>query len=312
MDVFSYVIGRKSGGGGNSPGGGGGGGGGGSNEDWIIGDGNTHLWITLPEGRTSPMLGIGVNGTVTVDWGDGTEPDVLTAVNLSNTQWTPIHNYAMAGDYVITLIANGELRVAGQQNMKNGTLLLRHASTPDGRNTVYQNALKKVELGNNARLGTYPFTFCYGIKNIFLPANVGALDTASFANCYNLAKLSIPDGTTQLATEVFRNCYNLSSVSIPNSVQTIKSNAFGNCYSLGNVVIPSSVNSIASNAFKECTGLAVVDFTHHTSVPTLAATDAFYNIPADCIFKIPASLYDEWVAATNWSAVAATYTFVGV
>ena len=30
---------------------------GGSTDEWI-GDGNTHIWITLYEGRTSPMLGV--------------------------------------------------------------------------------------------------------------------------------------------------------------------------------------------------------------------------------------------------------------
>ena len=59
-------------------------------------DGTTRLYITLQEGRTSPMLGVGVNGTVTVDWGDGTEPDVLTGTSVSTTKWTPNHAYAAA------------------------------------------------------------------------------------------------------------------------------------------------------------------------------------------------------------------------
>jgi hypothetical protein len=46
------------------------------------------------------------------------------------------------------------------------------------------------------------------------------------------------------------------------------------------------------------------DFTSHTSVPTLAHTSAFKDIPADCEFLVPAALYDEWIAATNWSTLA--------
>ena len=41
-------------------------------------DGKTRVYIHLEYGRTSPMLGVCPNGTVTVDWGDGTEPDTLT------------------------------------------------------------------------------------------------------------------------------------------------------------------------------------------------------------------------------------------
>jgi hypothetical protein len=43
------------------------------------------------------------------------------------------------------------------------------------------------------------------------------------------------------------------------------------------------------------------DFTSHTVVPTLANTNAFSNIPTDCEIRVPAALYDEWIAATNWS-----------
>jgi hypothetical protein len=46
------------------------------------------------------------------------------------------------------------------------------------------------------------------------------------------------------------------------------------------------------------------DFTSHTVVPTLASTGAFQNIPSDCEIRVPAALYDEWIAATNWSTYA--------
>jgi hypothetical protein len=49
------------------------------------------------------------------------------------------------------------------------------------------------------------------------------------------------------------------------------------------------------------------DFSHHTAVPTLANTNAFNGIPDDCKIIVPDALYDEWIAATNWSAYA-TYT----
>jgi uridine kinase len=48
----------------------------------------------------------------------------------------------------------------------------------------------------------------------------------------------------------------------------------------------------------------IYDFTQHTAVPTLANTEAFYNIPADCEIRVPAALADEWKAATNWSTYA--------
>ena len=40
------------------------------------------------------------------------------------------------------------------------------------------------------------------------------------------------------------------------------------------------------------------------SAPTLSNTNAFTDIPADCEIRVPAALYDEWIAATNWSTYA--------
>jgi hypothetical protein len=46
------------------------------------------------------------------------------------------------------------------------------------------------------------------------------------------------------------------------------------------------------------------DFTSHTTVPTLVNTNVFNGIPSDCEIRVPAALYDEWIAATNWTGYA--------
>ena len=65
-------------------------------------NGKTRIYIHLENGRTSPKLSLGVNGTVGIDWGDGTTSE-LTGTNKSTRLFTDSHNYASAGDYVITL-----------------------------------------------------------------------------------------------------------------------------------------------------------------------------------------------------------------
>ena len=80
--------------------------------------------------------------------------------------------------------------------------------------------------------------------------------------------------------------------------------AFSYCTSLTNVTIGNSVTSIGSGAFSSCTGLTKIDFSTHTTVPTLEAIDAFNNTPANLVIKVPSTLLDEWKAATNWSTYA--------
>ena len=102
----------------------------------------------------------------------------------------------------------------------------------------------------------------------------------------------------------FKNCYSLASVVIPDSVTNISNCAFLNCYSLVSVVIPKAITYFGTDAFANCHGVRYYDFTTHTQVPAMSDTSAFRGISADCEIRVPAALYDEWIAATNWSKYA--------
>lgn len=294
---------------------------GGGSEKWI-GDGNTHIWITLNEGRTSPMLGVCPNGSVTVDWGDGTTPDTLTGTSTTAAKWTPSHNYAEPGDYVITLTVDGEM------GFNVSYPLLRHASTSDARNNAYGNAIRKVEISNGVKsianntfrgcsslkavsisngvtsIGGNAFVDCYSLEYIIIPDSVKSFGGYAFAGCYSLNTISIPDGVTTISDYTFLNCYSLTSVSIPNSVTSIGTGAFKTCKSLSSVKVPNSVTKIGDSAFAECSGVRYYDFIQHTAIPELTNSNAFNQIPTDCEIRVPASLYDAWKAATNWTAYA--------
>ena len=222
-------------------------------------DGKTRVYIHLEYGRTSPMLGVCPKGTVTVDWGDGTEPDTLTGTSTTTVKWTPTHEYTAPGDYVIALTVEGTMGFYGDSAYNRYSGILRYASGSDPRNQAYKNAVQKVEIG---------------------------------------------EGVTSISRYAFNHCYSLASITIPESVTSIGDSAFYYCYSLASITIPESVTSIGISAFSYCYGMRYYDFTARASVPALPSTSAFSGIPSDCQMLIPAALYDEWSAATNWATYA--------
>ena len=249
---------------------------------YITDDGTTRIYIKLEDGRTSPMLGVCPNGTVDVDWGDGTAHDTLTGTSTNTVKWTPTHNYASAGEYVIKLTVTGSMGFYGFDSNYEYSGILRYSSGADARNNAYQNAVQKVEIGNSVTsIGPYAF---YG--------------------CRSLSSIVIPNSVTSIGSDAFNNCYSLSSVVIPNSVTKIENYAFYGCRSLSSIVIPNSVTKIENYAFNNCYSMAYYDFTSHTSVPILDGTNAFNNIPADCQIRVPNALYNSWKSATNWSTYA--------
>ena len=203
---------------------------------YITDDGKTRIYIRLEEGRTSPMLGVCPNGTVTVDWGDGTTPDTLTGTSTRTVKWTPTHAYAAPGDYVIELTVTGTMVPSGGAGTYLRCGLLRYSAEESPQNKVYQNSIQRIELGRDV-VAAGPY-------------------------------------------------------------------AFSGCSSLASITIPNSITQFFDNAFRYCYGIAFYDFTNHTSVPKLSATNAFTNIAADCEIRVPAALVDEWKAATNWATYA--------
>ena len=245
-------------------------------------DGKTRLYITVPanamEGLPPPRNQVPLyiqqtvaNG-VTIDWGDGTAPETLPGTGAVNTT----HAYAEAGDYVISLDpAEGCQLDLGTENGANCVMGPANSS-----NSVYPNMLQKVII-NNTRI----------------------LLSSAFYNCHSLASVVIPDGVTRIGNNAFYNCYSLVSVVIPDGVTSIGVYAFYNCYSLASVVIPDGVTSIGSRAFHNCKSVKEYHFLSPTP-PSLSNTNAFSDIPSDCIIYVPVGSLQAYQTATNWATYA--------
>ena len=219
---------------------------------YITDDGKTRIYIHLEEGRTSPMLGVCPNGTVDIDWGDGTTHDTLTGSDTSTAVYTSAHSYAAPGDYVIQLTVTGSMGFRS-----NGPLV--YASESDNRDYVYKNAVQKVELGSGVTsISSSAFSSCFSLSSITIPDGVTSISESAFSSCFSLSSITIPDGVTSISSSAFLVCYSLSSITIPDSVISIGSSAFSSCYGLSSITIPDGVTSISSSAFRNCYGLSSI------------------------------------------------------
>ena len=188
-------------------------------------DGALRLYIRLQEGRLSPVLGLCPNGTLTVDWGDGSATETMTGSSTSTLVYLG-HTYATAGDYVISVLPSAGNEIGfGQRNDKSTILCKSQDDSADERR-VYLNAIYKIEI----------------------PDSVTSINEYAFDNCYNLSSVTIPDSVTSIGWSAFDNCYNLSSVTIPDSVTSIDEYAFNYCYNLGFIKFTSTTPPTVSNS----------------------------------------------------------------
>lgn len=118
------------------------------------------------------------------------------------------------------------------------------------------------------------------------------------------ANLNQPAALSLINTELYSGgtLYDKSSIIIPNEIVTIGARQFYQTNVIS-VVFANSVSLIKEEAFYNCTLMQYCDFSTHNSIPTLESS-AFGGIPSTCKIIVPDALYDEWIAATNWSDIA--------
>ena len=217
---------------------------------YITDDGKTRIYIHLEE-RRSPILGLRINGTVIVDWGDG-ETSTITNIGSSKLVYTSEHTYSNSGDYIITLEVDGSASISGDSYC---TYILRSAINLYTNHYVYANTIQKIEIGNNISLYDYAFNNCYSLLTITIPNGITKINSYAFYYCYSLSSISIPSGVTSLYSKIFFNCYSLLTVSLPSSVKLIDQHAFYDCYCLKNINIPYGITKIYKYAFQNCRSL---------------------------------------------------------
>ena len=154
---------------------------------YITDDGKTRLYCRFEEGRLHPYLGIGLNGTVVIDWGDGSATSTLTGTSLTDAQVAD-HVYASGGDYVITLtVTSGSAQIYGNSSI---TFLLRKSGSSSSYNSlVYSNSLVKVQLGTDIGIGNYAFNSCHSLASITIPSGVTSIGANAFNNDNGLGEI---------------------------------------------------------------------------------------------------------------------------
>ena len=214
---------------------------------YVTDDGKTRIYVHFDEGRSSPYLGICPNGTVTIDWGDGSATETLTGTSLTTLK-SKKHVY-QPGDYVIELSVSGTDAFAVMGGTNGATLLTSSGSA--GINArVYLNSIRKIEIGNGFSFGNYTFYYCYSLKSITIPKNcVVTLPLQSFYYCYALKSITIPQGTTTIKSNSFYYCTSLTSIALPNGITSIESSAFYYCYTIPRIIFPNTVSGAPGASF---------------------------------------------------------------
>ena len=279
---------------------------------------------------------------VEIDWGDGTPIETLSGMGSKNPihRYAKLGDYVISLNpikgYLYIASGSSSNNVMGSSSVSNRVYCnmlkkIEVGNAYEGRlpaNAFNEcNSLTEVVIsGNITKIENSAFYNCLSLRKVVFPEGEISLGNSLFYNCKALSEVVFREGITAISNNLFNSfpalksvvipksvtsigggafsyCYSLSSINIPEGVTSIGSSAFHSCYSLPSLKIPSSVTSIGTTAFADCDGLQFCDFSQHIAVPSLDY-NGFYSPATDLKIIVPDALYDEWIAATNWSSLA--------
>ena len=181
------------------------------------------------------------------------------------------------------------------------------------------------------------------ITSVSIPESITSIGTAAFNGCTNISyiyfnaenmadlgfdyifryagqdgdgiKVVIGNKATRIPDYLFcggpSGAYSAKITSVEfekNSVCTeIGDAAFYYCMELASFIAPPTLESIGSVALMNSTANATFDFSACLQVPSLASSQVGSGNSLTGVYPtiyVPAELYDEWIVATNWAALA--------
>ena len=268
-------------------------------------DGKTRLYITVPANsmpdRDPPRNQVPLyiqqtvaNG-VTIDWGDGSDPETLPGTGNVNTT----HTYQQAGDFVISL-----------DPAEGCTLGLGHGSrsycvmgSTSDNGCVYRNMLQRAIIGSRGvtAISSYAFYLCSSLESITIPENVIRILSLSFSQS-GIKEISIPSSVKTFSTQCFALCNQLRAVELKEGLNEIGNYCFQYSKGFVSIKIPNSIEKIGAGAFNQCYG--VKEYHILNEMPPELGSGAFSSIPPDCIIYVPVGSLGAYKTATNWSTYA--------
>lgn len=315
-------------------------------QTYITDDGKTRFHITIPETTDVKRMKISGNymdyaqKTVTVDWGDGTIEATTQAYGLNLS-----HEYAAAGDYVISIETPADKSLLFQSTFGTGT-----SGTIQTDSYMAASYVRRIHLGANlAGIGISFARYCVNLEAITIPAYITSIANYTFDGCPSLrafvvAELpTLPSGALNQAgvryisgkisltgsgmvsyenrylrrleshtASISRTLMQCSAacvfdrLTIARGIETISSAFFTVYYSpIRTFTIPDTVTAIDSSAFISYVADTIIMLP--TTPPTIQS--ASFNLQRLAKIVIPYSadhsVLYAYQNATNWATYAA-------
>ena len=272
--------------------------------------------VTLDRKSRLLPLGSGFSLQATVMPADATEPSV---------EWTTSDEaVATVADGVVTPVAEGTAWITAQAGDHQARCLVTVVPEGPSAHEIWYVSWTKAALkfGDAAGCGaalvsnTYAdgkgvllfdgdvtavsstfFSGNVGLRAVYLPETVKAIDYQAFKNCSTLLGIWFQEGVTEIVGDAFRGCASLRKVALPSTLESLGTNVFRDCGLIDRLVIPEHVTSLGDFSLYGLNALTSLTFLSDTP-PALGfrALDG----TAGCPVYVPSASLPDYQADPDW------------
>lgn len=221
-----------------------------------------------------------------------------------------IGDHAFEASNVQEAVLPAGLKTIGAYAFRKCSNITR-VTLPDGLTTLGEGAFQQCEALVTADLMNpmditsiprYAFDGCSGLRNVYLPFFIEAVDDYAFRGCASLRQIQFVAPTKTIGVYAFSGCRSLKSLDLfkCENFTTIGSYAFSGCTSLKSLNLPKSLETIGEYAFSGCQAISVIS-SPSLVPPTIANESALNGIDKDvCVLTMPKSVYLDYFRAPYW------------
>lgn len=181
--------------------------------------GATEIDVKITYPRNNPYLGLAVNGSLTIDWGDGST-EVVTGTSEYTTQY--IGHVYPAHDGYYTIKLTGINFMLGGGSPTGFSILYSGADrSATSITNAYSAGVDAIRCGAGMILGST--TYMASLRYIAISKDTKAYSIAKFGYSYALFAIVIPDGFFNngvLNGDAFRSSTALEYVSFPKTIES--------------------------------------------------------------------------------------------
>lgn len=232
---------------------------------YITSDGKTRLYIKIDQPVFKQLqLGLTIEGTITIDWGDNSSPSTVTRQGIIYETFS--HNYSNLGDYCISISVSNDGQLILTQSEDDYQFLFSYPNATQYLNFDYLTSLlgilKKVELGNNIYINENAFYGYTYLESISIPNSIYYFRSHSFCHCESLKYITIPQyAISAIEVSLYDSAFyesGLCFISLPDYPIIIGEGCFTGCRDLESIAFPYRDTQISYYMFQDNTKLKAI------------------------------------------------------